>query len=253
MRYLIVFFCLTSALSIQAQSKNFVYIQSDAKQPFYASVNGKTFGSNLNGYLIIPQLSNGNYPCKIGFPQNKFPEQQFSLQINNTDKGYELKNFGEKGWGLYDILHFNIQMADKQTATVDAGAVNPFAVNDKVIEKAKEEPAKVVLPAIITPAIITPAINTPAAPVKEEHVNMAAVNALKKASVITKTYEKQGARGIDMVFIDASAAKADTIILFIPINNEPTNIAQAYQKQNRQMPINSKQLVAAIRKEHAFL
>jgi hypothetical protein len=234
-------FCLGYALSIQAQNKNFVFIQSDTKQPFYANVNGKTFGSNLNGYLIIPQLSNGNYPCKIGFPQNKFPEQQFSLQINNTDKGYELKNFGEKGWGLYDILQFNIQMADKQTTPVDAGVANPFAMNDKVLVKG--EPVKTPPATIIVPA----------APVAEEKVNIPSANLVKRASAITKTYEKQGARGIDMVFIDATSTKPDTIILFVPINDQPASIAKVCQRETKQLSINNRQSGAFIRKEQVFL
>lgn len=224
-----------------AQGKSYVFIQSDNQQPFFVSINGKTYGSNLNGYLIIPQLTTGNYPCKIGFPQNKYPEQQFSLQVNNSDKGYELKNFAAKGWGLYDIIQYTIQMAEKQSIGIDAGAANPFALNDKPV--IKEEPVKTQPIAVIAPA----------APIKEEKVNIP-VSVPKKQSLISKTYEKQGARGIDMVFIDASAIKADTIILFVPINESPVAHAGKVYKASYQMLSSQRHpLWASVRKEQAII
>lgn len=39
----------------------------------------------------------------MGFPQSKQPEQPFQINIEKTEKGYLIKNFGEKGWGLFDL------------------------------------------------------------------------------------------------------------------------------------------------------
>src|SRR4051812_44984050 len=70
------------------QQNHFVYIQADDKQSFSVNINGKTYNSSAIGYVIVPKLTDGKYQALINFPDNKFPEQQFTLAVNKADAGF---------------------------------------------------------------------------------------------------------------------------------------------------------------------
>src|SRR5687767_4844812 len=99
-----------------SQKVYFIYLQSEAEQPFFVKINEKTYGSTSSGYLILSQLKDSSYNFKIGFPQNKWPDQQFSVDIKTKDHGYLLKNFAEKGWGLFDLQKSGVLMSAENKA-----------------------------------------------------------------------------------------------------------------------------------------
>ncbi len=109
------YFCFTLffAFSIitNAQLNYFVYLQTDNKQTFYIKINDKLISSSGAGYVIIPKLTNGNHNIVVGFPKDQFPQQNFSFNIENNDAGYYIKNFGDKGWGLFNLQTLEITMA----------------------------------------------------------------------------------------------------------------------------------------------
>jgi hypothetical protein len=74
-------------------------------------MNEKIKSSTASGYIILSKLVDSTYSFSIGFPQNKWPEQNFAVSVNKQDHGYLLKNFGEKGWGLFDLQTLSVQMA----------------------------------------------------------------------------------------------------------------------------------------------
>lgn len=45
----------------QVQSKYFVYLQTEPAQPFYIKINSQQISANASGYLILPQLKDGDY------------------------------------------------------------------------------------------------------------------------------------------------------------------------------------------------
>ncbi|MBK7098866.1 MAG: hypothetical protein IPH58_11520 [Sphingobacteriales bacterium] len=100
-----LFFCSFS----NGQSKYFVYLQTEPAQPFYIKINNQNISANTSGYLILPQLKDGEYKLTVGFPQNKYPEQTFDFKIDSKDKGYLIKNFGNEGWGLFDLQTMSVQ------------------------------------------------------------------------------------------------------------------------------------------------
>lgn len=115
MKKLFVFLLLFIFISrVNAQRVYFVYFQSEQDQPFFYKVGEKITSSSSTGYLILSQLKDSTYNFSIGFPGNKWPEQHFSIAINGKDRGYLLKNFGEKGWGLYDLQTLSVQMAKNE-------------------------------------------------------------------------------------------------------------------------------------------
>ncbi|MDQ6815649.1 MAG: hypothetical protein M3040_18110, partial [Bacteroidota bacterium] len=125
MKYLLNILLLSFFLNnLSAQEKHFIFIQSDAKQPFYISLNSKLYSSTASGYLIIPKLTDGNYSLTVGFAQNAYPEQTFNLAVQNKDLGFDLKNFNEKGWGLFNLQTLDITMASTANSNVVAKALN---------------------------------------------------------------------------------------------------------------------------------
>jgi hypothetical protein len=105
--------CLGILLSViysYSQKVYFVYLQSDPEQAFYVRVKDHVYSSSSSGYLILSKLRDSSYNFTVGFPQNKWPEQEFKVDIRGKDHGYLVKNFGEKGWGLYDLQTLSVQM-----------------------------------------------------------------------------------------------------------------------------------------------
>lgn len=137
---------LISATTLVASSQKvyFVYLQSEADQPFFVKMNEKINSSTGSGYLILSKLHDSSYNFSIGFPQNKWPEQNFSISVNKKDHGYLLKNFGDKGWGLFDLQTMAIQMPVSVTSKTDMSAktenknVSPFT---EILSKAADDPS----------------------------------------------------------------------------------------------------------------
>jgi len=88
---------------VSAQRRWFLYLQSEQEQPFFVKMNDQVYSASASGYLILSQLTDSSYTFGVGFPQARWPEQRFTIDIRQGDKGYLLKNLPEKGWGLFDL------------------------------------------------------------------------------------------------------------------------------------------------------
>ncbi len=97
---LVLTFCCQAAFSQQVY---FVYLQTEGTQPFFLKMNEEVHSSNPSGYLILSRLKDSTYTFSIGFPQNKWPEQTFSVTIGGRDKGFLLKKEDDKNWSLQDL------------------------------------------------------------------------------------------------------------------------------------------------------
>jgi len=127
-----------------SQKVYFVYLQSESEQAFYVKMNATTRSSSASGYLILSKLRDTTYNLTIGFPQNKWPEQNFSVTINKKDHGYLLKNFGEKGWGLFDLQTLAVQMAASGSAKIEEKKVEEnkdVSVFTEILSKAADDPS----------------------------------------------------------------------------------------------------------------
>lgn len=103
-----------------AQQQYYLYIQSTASQPFYARMQSGIYSSSENGYMIVSKLRDSTYDIFIGFARNAYPEQHFSVQINKQDQGFELRNQGEKGWGLFNLQNGVVVQANSPTQKSEA-------------------------------------------------------------------------------------------------------------------------------------
>ncbi len=92
------------SIKANAQRNYFVYIESANGEPFYVMLDGKTnYSSSAKGYLTIAQLPMGSYQADIGFVGNKYPEQHFLLNVDTTDKGFQLRQLHDTVFGLLNL------------------------------------------------------------------------------------------------------------------------------------------------------
>jgi hypothetical protein len=108
--WIVSILAVLGSLKTFAQQDYFLYLQTDNKQAFYVRLNNKIYSSAESGYLILSRLPDSSHQLTIGFPKNIFPEQQFDVPQNHKDAGYLLKNFGDKGWGLFNLQTMAIIM-----------------------------------------------------------------------------------------------------------------------------------------------
>jgi Domain of unknown function (DUF4476) len=210
---------LFGALNLAAQQNHFIYLQTANKQPFYIKLNKKLLSSSASGYLIIPKLQEGNYQLVIGFPKNEWPEQNVTCTINKKDVGYLLKDFGEKGWGLFDFQTMEVVMSgikateNKTIASEEKKDIVSSSANNASPEKKTED-----IPA--TKEDIKPAV---AAEKNEE--------ALKNRSQITKWLNNTNADGMELGYIDWVNEHPDTIRVFIPADKSNETVKTEKNKE----------------------
>jgi len=221
-----------------AQEKHFVFIQADNKQPFYVSVEGKLYSSTATGYLIIPKLADGSYNLTIGFAQNAFPEQTFTTVVENKDLGFELKNFGDKGWGLFNLQSLNISMATTASTDVVAKAlseISPAKIEEPVIsfpaKKVASEAPKVssdnasgqsttnaAIPGEQVKPVDSSVLVTEKTVAESPAVAAKAgdKNKDEKSPGVKKVAEVTSEEGVQLSFVEGSGKNADTIHVVIP-------------------------------------
>lgn len=231
-----------------SQKIYFVYLQTEQDQPFFVRMNDTLYSYAASGYIILPKLYDSTYSFSVGFPQDRWPEQRFSVKIGGRDHGYLIKNFGEKGWGLFDLQTKAVQMSASEIKNGDntsqtnvsrfteilAKATGDSTLKQKPVETRTEEKkamdvadkAAPIKPDSIAVAagqtletepktqIIQPAVQ------KEEKKTAAPVTF--KKSMVTRKSESSTTSGFIITYIDDDGVGKDTIKITIP---EPAIIA----------------------------
>lgn len=233
--------------SVFGQLNHFIYLQTDNQQAFYIKYNNRIYSSSATGYLILSKLKDGPVEFAIGFPKSDQAEQQFKCIVEKTDKGYLIKNFADKGWGLFDLQTSSIVYAAAPSAANNTvGTTNQPVTNDpfanmlskvtqdstvKNVTVKKEE--KVVVPdppkpvvaekqpaitqqqpvakdTVITKPVVTPQVVTE--PVVEKEPEW--TKPVKSAIIQVRKFESR--EGNDFVFeVAESGGVKDTVRLFI--------------------------------------
>ena len=136
--------------TVHSQKVYFVYLQSEAEQPFFVKLDNKIHSSTSSGYLILSKLVDSTYNFSVGFPQGKWAEQNFSVTINKKDHGFLLKQFGDKGWGLYNLQTLAVQMSSNlgaKTNTPEKGENKDVSKFTEVLSKVADDPSIMEKPA----------------------------------------------------------------------------------------------------------
>src|SRR5450631_182808 len=211
-RLIVFIFILFSVVFAKAQQVHFIYLQTENGQPFYVKLDKKVVSSSSAGYLILPKLVDGDYKLSVGFPKKEFPEENFQITIDKKNQGFLLKNFGEKGWGLFNMQSFAVVMGGGTNApdTISKNfQSDPFSkmlanvVKDSSIlqknEPVKEEPVKEV--------VSTPQRDSTVTIVEQAPVLL---------SPAKKLLSKKNEDGLEMVYVDPVEKGNDTVRIFIP-------------------------------------
>lgn len=213
--------------STYAQRISFIYVQSEADQPFFIKLAEQTWSSGTGGYIILPKLKDSTYLFKFGFPQNKWPEQYFQLTVKGADQGWLLKNFGEKGWGLFNLQTMQVLMATPVPSAFHAEprTVSPFT---EILAKASDDPSlrftvtriaqePVALIEAVQAIVPDTVIHNESA-VADVAINVSVPdsNAVFTRSIISKHSETSTTEGLGLTFLDAAGDNKDTIRILIP-------------------------------------
>jgi hypothetical protein len=120
--------------SLKAQKVYFIYLQTENQQPFYARMGERIYNSTSAGYLILSNLRDSTYSLNIGMQGSQSPDQPYSITVNKKDLGFVVKNFGEKGLGLFNLSSMAIIMPSISSVNTNPSQVvktekredNPF-------------------------------------------------------------------------------------------------------------------------------
>jgi len=212
-------------LLLPAQLNHFIYLQTEGKQPFYAKIDKKIFSSSVIGYLIIPKLKEGAINITIGFPKGEIEEQTFVCSISK-DAGYLIKKFGDKGWGLFNMQTLDVVMSssnqsDMTTATAKEKTDEFSSMLSEVVDDPTIKQQEKAEPAVKPVAAVKESQAVP----KQEDKTQEALQLNK--SVIVKSRSTTTSGGLELVYIDITGDKQDTIIVLLPVDQEQTNGAHS--------------------------
>jgi len=237
--------------SLKAQQNHFIYIQHETNQSFYVKLNNKTYNSSAAGYVILPKLKDGTYKLSIGFPSTSTAEQNMVCTIDKADIGFILKNFENKGWGLFNLQTLDVVMDNGAVNSNKISVVNKTdafsnmlseVVNDSTIRQAdplinennkvtiKEQEKKsadlaVQQESVIQKPKVEMSNNTSAVTVKtrdsSQGIDAKQVVSNNAKSSISRSLIKKEAEGTRMVFVDRMKGTVDTVNVFIAEDKLP--------------------------------
>lgn len=266
---LLVCIVLLCRLSGIAQQSHFIYIQSDNKQPFTVALNKKNYTSSGTGYLIISKIPPGRQTLLLGFTGSKQPAFEFVMEVN-ADAGYALKNYEEKGWGLYNLQSMAVVMGTaslqsfpqqqpvkQQPATAPATAPKTAANNQfgDMLSQAVDDPDLAITttpkpaapvttatkPAVSATAAVKPAAKPAQKPAADSIVVPEEEDVAASASTkgVIKAQENQDEKGTGMVFIDFNSKGSDTVKIFIPVIPavDSVKVAETKPEENKEAPV----------------
>ena len=218
-----------------SKAQHYFFIEADGQQAFYIKKSDTLYSSSANGFLIMPKNTEKTFAITIGFPQNKYPEAIFNLDEMDQDRGFQLKNFKEKGWGLFDRTSFQIIMQ----ASPNVLAEQNLPIKTEKEDKDLSNTVSVVpddKPILTKEKIVTkssqknPASKQIAKPVKETSKSniKGATYTAKATNVITQVKIDSSDRGfLKIKYLDKSSdGKTDVVDLKIEVSssNEASKI-----------------------------
>jgi hypothetical protein len=225
-----------STVNSHAQLNHFIYLQSENKQPFYVKMDKKILNSTIAGYLIIPKLQDGTHDFSLGFLSADNKEHDFSCLVSK-DAGYLVKNFGDKGWGLFNLQTLQVLMAGaKEQDVAKENKTDAFSnllsdvVNDPTIKQ--ENKTLAVSKETKTDLPVSPEVNKTV----QQSVAIVAVDSIKSdrekvkdvsgagnsifLSTVIKKETIKTEDGLRITYVDLVNGTQDTISILIPRENQ---------------------------------
>ncbi|MDE3184968.1 MAG: DUF4476 domain-containing protein [Bacteroidota bacterium] len=265
-----LFLIIAFAFSASAQQDHFVYLQTDNGKPFYVKMDQKILSSSPEGYIIIPNIVNGVYQLKIGFPKKEYPEESFTLSVDNENEGYLIKHFEDKGLQLFNMETLALVSGKRDSSTKAVvntkKEANPFTqmlanvVKDSTIlqnhEEVVENPSKMADTSKLVEEVASSVGSTPADTTSSALNNVASSSVTEPAdtpakrtgavspsisssassdvgagsSPVSKLLSTKDSEGLQMVYADNNGNETDTVRVFIPAAQELPNTSSGKTK-----------------------
>ncbi|MDB5231071.1 MAG: hypothetical protein JWN76_1876 [Chitinophagaceae bacterium] len=202
-------------VSLSAWSQNhFLYIQADDQQKFALNLNQKNYTSGKTGYVIIPQLTDGQYTLVIKKQQE---ELKFPVLVKGKDLGFTLKNNNGK-WHLLNIESKSVigSGTENTDAPVDTGQPSEFA---KMLAEATSDPSLLQIRFDETARPKKEVVKSDKKKKTGKPVKQTGKDSMDN-SLITKVMEQANQEGTSIVFYDQGKTKVDTIKVLIPADKK---------------------------------
>jgi hypothetical protein len=201
---------------MMAQGNHFVYLQTENNSPFYVKMNDKIVNSSPTGYIILPNLADGNYSISIGFPKSNLAESHFSLTVYQKNEGYLLKNSNADGLTLVNMQTQQLLSQSKenevQTTVPTPPTKDLFA--DMLANEVKD--SSILNGTVTKPTTSTPITSTVPVTPNPTTVIPSIVTTTSGGDGIRKILSNNGKDGLEMVYVDVSNNHPDTVRAFIP-------------------------------------
>lgn len=211
------------------QAQHYFFIEADAQRPFYVRIDDKTYASSPSGFLILPKISAPSLDLVIGFQDKLGQEKTFAIRHNGKDRGFQLKKFEDKGWGLFDRTTMDVIMGESidQKISLTKGDKQPdvfgsllsAATNDPNLLRKQSEGPEVAADRDSThlpqkpqaaPIQINSRKSIPASSAKSQ-----VVDRIKPAGIL-KLADETDQQTLRMTFVDRDAeGRADTIDVLV--------------------------------------
>ena len=237
------------AFAVNAQKVHFIYLQTEGGQPFYAKFNNKLISSSSEGYIIIPNVTDGVYNLVVGFPRNEFPEKDYKIAVDNMNEGFILKNLDENGWQLFNMETLSLTKGnDTKLPTVIvkkdedaftkmlAGVVKDSSIlqnhdtlsvatakNTDSSKKINVDTSKSIANNTqggwkIYPPLSALDSNKKKNELPTSNVASSPITPMKKDSAITQILNESDQDGVVMIYeVKDDSSKTDTVSVFMPI------------------------------------
>jgi len=222
---ILIFFCNM----LVAQQLHFVYIQTENSQQFYVKLNGNIYSSSATGHLIIPKLTDGDYDFVIGFPKQSSDEEKIVCTITKNDLEFLLKDFKEKGWGLFNLQTKKVLMPEKDTA------------QKKVSQQDKNDAFASMLADVVNDSTLRKENIVHKDSIKNEAIEKTNTSQISSQPVVidqsvslSKSFEKLTDTGMLMEFVDKQGMMIDTVDILLPLENTnlPADTVKELVKNN---------------------
>ncbi len=225
-------------VSVVAQNHHFVYFESQNNKPFIIKHENKIYSSAKKNYINLSKLNSTNIQLKLDIENQK--DLSFTINLNDNDGGFIIKQNYNNDWILFDILSFTTLVQDKfiqqLVETKPALVTEPLKNIDttKTIVPIVEsvDSSKINInppPALIPIAILLDTTSAVLAPIKSEIATIDSVS-LKKENTdvnlikrnidsvtsIEKILDAETITGIEQIYIEKNGILIDTIRIFIP-------------------------------------
>ncbi len=236
-------------VSVVAQNHHFVYFESQNNKPFIIKHENKIYSSAQKNYINLSKLNNTNFQIKLDIENEKY--LSFTINLNDNDGGFIVKQNANKDWVLFDILNFTTLLQDKfiqqqivetKSALITEPSINIDTTKTIVpfIESVDSSKTNITLPSAFIPnsalidTTITATVSTPiksetesndSLKLKKENIDLQlSKKIIDKIFSIEKIHHAEILTGIEQTYIEKNGILIDTITIFIPfkktINND---------------------------------